>query len=193
MSGMKKIKFYYIAKVLSFIILAAIFGIILNVITLWVWTGCPTKIIKTGWHSYYISKSIAESKEKNAYICQYKQISRHMSYPSSLYVPPIKEAFAEKSYDRYINKDENSGDNPYIFKIREDWMRVVVMFDDSIKKPQSYFNWHIKNLGGFFPEYSKGRQNMELPDTLILDLYYVIPDSIVSVPMGTIRLKRIAK
>lgn len=160
------------------------------VIKLWVWTD--TKLDK-GWNSSYISHSISESKEMGAYICRYETISGDLSYPSeSFYIPPIKEAFAEYEYLQFQNK--KSKDIPYTYKILDDYRSVVVIFDDSIKRSRSYYKWDIKQLGGSFPQYAVSKQTTSVPDTLVLDLYYYdrsIPDSLIEVPIGNIKLKRV--
>lgn len=154
------------------------------------WTGVLP--FRSSWSNIYFSHSIAESKEMGVYICRYELISGDLSYPSeSLYIPPIKEAFAEYKYLRFRNK--NSKGIPYTYKIIDDYRRVVVIFDDSIKRSRSYYKWDIKQLGGFFPKYSVSKQTTSVPDTLVLDLYYYdrsIPDSLIEVPIGNIKLKR---
>ncbi len=159
------------------------------VIKLWVWTD--TKLDK-GWNSSYISHSISESKEMGAYICRYETISGDLSYPSeSLYIPPIKEAFTEWQYYRHRNTDSDK--DPYWYELKNNATEIIIIFNDSIRKAQSVDDWYIRNFAGSFPCYFKCFQPKEIPDTIALELYYRDrnhTDSIIEVPMGTIKLRR---
>lgn len=178
-------------KSLIYALLTATATIVLG-ITVILWILSDLFPFHKTWNSDYISHSISESKEMGAYICRYEPISGDLAYPSeSLYVPPIKEAFTEWQYYRHRNTDSDK--DPYWYELKNNATEIIIIFNDSIRKAQSGDDWYIRNFAGSFPCYFKCFQPKEIPDTIALELYYRDrnnPDSIIEVPMGTIKLRR---
>lgn len=148
---------------------------------------------KGGGTPYYFSKSIVESKETNAYIGKYRTMYGDLSYSSTSCVPPIKEAFIEWQYYRHINPASDRDRGRYWYELDDNATRIIIVFNDSIYNVQSGKGWHIKHFRECYPLYINEFETTEIPDTLTLELYYydrIHPDSIIEVPMGTIKLTR---